>query len=60
MSKKERSGPYKLIAPYDGYKIPIRFEVSLDAINAFENTTGRAIVTNGRKVIRYRYSKRKE
>lgn len=60
MPKIDKQGAYKLIAPFDGQKIPMRFEVPLDAIEAFERTTGRAILTKGKKVIRYRFNKRKE
>lgn len=60
MPKIDKEGDYKLIAPFDGQKVPRRFHSPIDAIEAFNQTIDRAILTKGKKVIRYRYSKRKE
>lgn len=59
----EIGGGYKLIAPFDGMKIPKRFDNIIDATEAFEQTTGRAMLTrdtDNYRVVKYRYKERKE
>lgn len=59
----KNEGGYKLIAPFDGMKIPKRFDNIIDATEAFEQTTGRAMLTrdtDNYRVVKYRYKERKE